>query len=87
MNLGLCLSLGEAELSQSCLISLLGSPVCFQTFPFFGVAPAILNESGEELEGEAEGYLVRPWPFVVSEEELGERVHEGVPYFASKFIT
>ncbi|XP_051990395.1 acyl-CoA synthetase short chain family member 2 like [Xyrauchen texanus] len=33
------------------------------TFPFFGVQPAILNEHGEELEGEAEGYLVfrQPW--------------------------
>ena len=30
----------------------------FQTFPFFGVDPTILNEHGEELEGEAEGYLV-----------------------------
>lgn len=30
-----------------------------QTFPFFGVVPAILNESGVELEGEAEGYLVK----------------------------
>lgn len=30
----------------------------FQTFPFFGVEPAILNEHGEEVEGEAEGYLV-----------------------------
>lgn len=29
-----------------------------QTLPFFGVVPAILNESGEELEGECEGYLV-----------------------------
>lgn len=29
-----------------------------QTFPFFGVVPAILNESGEELEGPSEGYLV-----------------------------
>lgn len=29
-----------------------------QTFPFFGVVPAILNESGEELEGPCEGYLV-----------------------------
>ncbi|OXB69659.1 UNVERIFIED_CONTAM: hypothetical protein H355_014101 [Colinus virginianus] len=28
------------------------------TFPFFGVVPAIMNESGEELEGEAEGYLM-----------------------------
>ena len=33
-------------------------PLC-QTFPFFGVVPAILNESGEELEGPSEGYLVR----------------------------
>ncbi|XP_037540556.1 acetyl-coenzyme A synthetase, cytoplasmic isoform X2 [Nematolebias whitei] len=34
------------------------------TFPFFGVVPAILNESGEELEGQSEGYLVfkQPWP-------------------------
>lgn len=30
----------------------------FQTFPFFGVEPTILNEHGEKLEGEAEGYLV-----------------------------
>ncbi|ELW69584.1 Acetyl-coenzyme A synthetase, cytoplasmic [Tupaia chinensis] len=37
------------------------------TFPFFGVAPAILNEFGEELEGEAEGYLVfkQPWPGIM----------------------
>ncbi|KAF1630151.1 Acetyl-coenzyme A synthetase, cytoplasmic, partial [Eudyptes filholi] len=37
------------------------------TFPFFGVVPAILNESGEELEGEAEGYLVfkQPWPGIM----------------------
>uniref|UniRef100_A0A8C5H334 Acetyl-coenzyme A synthetase, cytoplasmic n=1 Tax=Gouania willdenowi TaxID=441366 RepID=A0A8C5H334_GOUWI len=27
------------------------------TFPFFGIEPAILNEHGEELQGEAEGYL------------------------------
>ncbi|RXM94633.1 Acetyl-coenzyme A synthetase, cytoplasmic [Acipenser ruthenus] len=42
-------------------------PIVFQTFPFFGVVPAILNESGEELEGEAEGYLVfkQPWPGVM----------------------
>lgn len=25
------------------------------TLPFFGVEPAVLNEKGEELEGEAEG--------------------------------
>ncbi|XP_073326186.1 acetyl-coenzyme A synthetase, cytoplasmic isoform X3 [Pagrus major] len=37
------------------------------TFPFFGVVPAILNESGEELEGASEGYLVfkQPWPGVM----------------------
>ncbi|XP_074867823.1 acetyl-coenzyme A synthetase, cytoplasmic isoform X2 [Carettochelys insculpta] len=37
------------------------------TFPFFGVVPAILNECGEELEGEAEGYLVfkQPWPGIM----------------------
>ncbi|XP_008569473.1 PREDICTED: acetyl-coenzyme A synthetase, cytoplasmic [Galeopterus variegatus] len=37
------------------------------TFPFFGVAPAILSEFGEELEGEAEGYLVfkQPWPGIM----------------------
>ncbi|XP_038659355.1 acetyl-coenzyme A synthetase, cytoplasmic isoform X1 [Scyliorhinus canicula] len=37
------------------------------TFPFFGVTPAILNESGEELEGVAEGYLVfkTPWPSIM----------------------
>ncbi|XP_055748743.1 acetyl-coenzyme A synthetase, cytoplasmic-like isoform X3 [Salvelinus fontinalis] len=37
------------------------------TFPFFGVVPAILNESGEELEGPCEGYLVfkQAWPGVM----------------------
>uniref|UniRef100_A0A803YCY0 Acetyl-coenzyme A synthetase, cytoplasmic n=1 Tax=Meleagris gallopavo TaxID=9103 RepID=A0A803YCY0_MELGA len=37
------------------------------TFPFFGVVPAVMNESGEELEGEAEGYLVfkQPWPGIM----------------------
>ncbi|MBN3286189.1 ACSA protein, partial [Polyodon spathula] len=37
------------------------------TFPFFGVLPIILNEHGEELEGEAEGYLVfkQPWPAIM----------------------
>nr|XP_057906827.1 acetyl-coenzyme A synthetase, cytoplasmic isoform X2 [Doryrhamphus excisus] len=37
------------------------------TFPFFGVVPAILNESGEVLEGPSEGYLVfkQPWPGVM----------------------
>ena len=34
------------------------------TRPFFGVVPAIVNNEGEVLEGEAEGNLVitRPWP-------------------------
>merc|ERR1719219_1433896 len=33
-------------------------------FPFFGVVPAILNEQGEEVEGEGEGFIVfsKPWP-------------------------
>ncbi|KYO25363.1 acetyl-coenzyme A synthetase, cytoplasmic isoform X2 [Alligator mississippiensis] len=37
------------------------------TFPFFGVVPAILDESGQELEGEAEGFLVfkQPWPGIM----------------------
>ncbi|XP_030069224.1 acetyl-coenzyme A synthetase, cytoplasmic [Microcaecilia unicolor] len=37
------------------------------TFPFFGVLPAVLNEHGEELQGEAEGYLVfkQPWPSIM----------------------
>ena len=34
------------------------------TKPFFGIEPAILNEKGEEIEGEGEGNLVikRSWP-------------------------
>jgi len=37
------------------------------TFPFFGVVPALLNESGEEIHGEGEGYLVfrQPWPGIM----------------------
>ncbi|KAJ8979244.1 hypothetical protein NQ317_014608 [Molorchus minor] len=33
-------------------------------FPFFGVQPVLLDESGREIKGEGEGYLVfsRPWP-------------------------
>lgn len=36
----------------------------FQTFPFFGVQPVLLDESGQVIQGEGEGYLVfkRPWP-------------------------
>ena len=26
------------------------------TLPFFGVEPAVLNEKGEEMQGECEGY-------------------------------
>uniref|UniRef100_A0A671L856 Propionate--CoA ligase n=1 Tax=Sinocyclocheilus anshuiensis TaxID=1608454 RepID=A0A671L856_9TELE len=45
----------------------LSKPNKTQTCPFFGVQPAILNEHGEELEGEAEGYLVfrKPWPGIM----------------------
>ena len=37
------------------------------TFPFFGVVPAVLSESGEEIEGPGEGYLVfkQPWPGIM----------------------
>jgi len=37
------------------------------TFPFFGVVPTLLNESGEEIRGEGEGYLVfrQPWPGIM----------------------
>jgi len=48
------------------------SPIPFVTkqkpgsasLPFFGIEPVLLNEAGEELNGEAEGYLCfkRPWP-------------------------
>ena len=36
-------------------------------FPFFGVLPVILDESGKELEGEAEGYIAfkKPWPGIM----------------------
>ncbi|XP_063240789.1 acetyl-coenzyme A synthetase isoform X2 [Bacillus rossius redtenbacheri] len=37
------------------------------TFPFFGVLPALLDESGQEVRGPGEGYLVfrRPWPGIM----------------------
>lgn len=37
------------------------------TLPFFGVQPAIFDENGNELEGEAAGYLVikEPWPSIM----------------------
>merc|ERR1739844_706963 len=36
-------------------------------FPFFGVVPHIMNEAGEILEGECEGYIVfsQPWPGIM----------------------
>uniref|UniRef100_A0A9J8DBZ6 Acetyl-coenzyme A synthetase n=1 Tax=Cyprinus carpio carpio TaxID=630221 RepID=A0A9J8DBZ6_CYPCA len=45
----------------------LSKPIMNKTCPFFGVQPAVLNEHGEELEGEAEGYLVfrKPWPGIM----------------------
>ncbi|XP_072206355.1 acetyl-coenzyme A synthetase, cytoplasmic isoform X1 [Excalfactoria chinensis] len=52
------------------------------TFPFFGVVPAIMNESGEELEGEAEGYLVfkQPWPGIMRT-LYGNHQHFETTYF------
>ena len=32
------------------------------TLPFFGVEPAVLNEKGEELQGECEGCVPQPLP-------------------------
>lgn len=41
--------------------------VLLQSFPFFGVVPALLDESGKEIKGSGEGYLVfrRPWPGIM----------------------
>jgi len=35
--------------------------------PFFGVVPKILDEAGQEVEGEGEGYIVfsQPWPGIM----------------------
>ena len=33
-------------------------------FPFFGVVPHIMNEAGEVLEGECEGYIVFSQPLL-----------------------
>lgn len=35
--------------------------------PFFGVVPVILDESGKELEGVADGYIAfkQPWPGIM----------------------
>ncbi|KAL4122718.1 hypothetical protein QTP88_015001 [Uroleucon formosanum] len=37
------------------------------SFPFFGVKPILLDESGKEIEGVGEGYLVfnKPWPGIM----------------------
>lgn len=32
--------------------------LCFQSLPFFGVEPAILDEAGVEIKGPGKGYLV-----------------------------
>lgn len=39
----------------------------FQTFPFFGVKPSLLDENGVEVQGPGEGYLVfsQPWPGIM----------------------
>ena len=36
----------------------------YASFPYFGVEPALLDEQGQEIEGEGSGYLVikRSWP-------------------------
>jgi len=36
-------------------------------YPFFGIIPVILDESGKELEGVAEGYIAikKPWPGIM----------------------
>jgi acyl-coenzyme A synthetase/AMP-(fatty) acid ligase len=60
----------------SCLASFLGLVTTlltpenislFQTFPFFGVLPVLLDENGKEIHGAGEGYLVfrRPWPGIM----------------------
>jgi len=37
------------------------------SFPFFGVVPALMDESGNLIKGEGEGYLVfsQPWPGIM----------------------
>eukprot|EP00195_Chlamydomonas_chlamydogama_P008034 CAMPEP_0202900752 /NCGR_PEP_ID=MMETSP1392-20130828/12017_1 /ASSEMBLY_ACC=CAM_ASM_000868 /TAXON_ID=225041 /ORGANISM="Chlamydomonas chlamydogama, Strain SAG 11-48b" /LENGTH=110 /DNA_ID=CAMNT_0049587191 /DNA_START=48 /DNA_END=377 /DNA_ORIENTATION=- len=37
------------------------------TLPFFGVQPCIMDDKGNELQGECEGYLMmkRPWPSIM----------------------
>lgn len=41
--------------------------IFLKAFPFFGVEPKLLDESGQEIHGEGEGYLVfqRPWPGIM----------------------
>lgn len=52
----MCIWRGDLQVNSNLTVA-----IChfFQTLPFFGVLPSVLNEHGEELEGEAEGYLVR----------------------------
>jgi acetyl-CoA synthetase len=54
------------------LVRCLASETCvscifFQTLPFFGVLPVLLDENGKEIRGPGEGYLVfrRPWPGIM----------------------
>lgn len=39
----------------------------FQSFPFFGVEPTLLDDNGAIINGPGEGYLVfkRPWPGIM----------------------
>ena len=53
-----------------------------QTFPFFGVVPAIIDENGAELNGECEGFLVfkKPWPGIMRT-VYGDHEHFERTYF------
>ena len=46
-----------------------------QSFPFFGVVPAIVDEHGNELEGACEGFLV------------SERLYNNFLLMSSKLLT
>ena len=53
------------------------------TFPFFGVEPVLVDEKGNELEGEAEGYLCikSAWPSTIRG-VAGDRERYEQTYFA-----
>ena len=53
------------------------------TLPFFGVEPVLVNEKGEELEGEAEGYLCikSSWPSAIRS-VYGDQERFETTYFA-----